>query len=104
MFNVGELKDVLEIHKIIKKPNKLGMKSKETIRLCKLRCKISYQSAKEYLSAERETKNQKVKFLIFSRRDIFLDNIVIYKGEKYDIKHINPFGNGFVELVCEVTR
>lgn len=104
MFNVGDLREVLEIHSVVKNSNKLGLKSKETKKLYKLRCKISYQSSKEYLSAERENESQTVKFLIFSRRNIFLDNIVIYKDERYNIKHINPFGNGFVELICEVKR
>lgn len=105
MFDYGELRDVLEIHKVIKKPNKLGIKSKETVLLYRLRCKKSVQSSNEYLAAERENESQKVRFLINSRRPIYLDNIVIYKGEKYDIKHINPYlDTSFVELICEVKR
>lgn len=104
MFNLGELKDVLEVYKELKVPNDLGMTSKELKRLYKLRCKRKVQSSKEYLSSNKEIESQTVKFLIFTRRSIYLDNIVIYKGEQYNINHIDPYGNGYVELVCEVKR
>ena len=105
MFNIGELKDVCEIHKVIKSSNRLGIKSNDTQKLYKLRCKIKYQSSNEYISSNRENATQTVIFLLFTRRSIYLDNIVIYKNEKYDIKHINPYGNtGWVELTCEVRK
>lgn len=104
MFNLGELRDVLEVYKVLKVPNDLGMTSKELKRLYKLRCKKKVQSSKEYLLADREAESEIVKFLIFSRRNIHLDNIVIYKDEQYNIKHIDPYGNGYVELVCEIKR
>lgn len=105
MFNLGELKEVLEIHKELKVTDKnTGMSSKEYKKLYKLRCKKTVQSSKEYLYANRETENETVKFLINSRRDIHLDNVVIYKNEVYDIKHISPYGNGYVDLICEVKR
>lgn len=105
MFNLGELKEVLEIHKELKVTDKnTGMSSKEYKKLHKLRCKKTVQSSKEYLYANRETEIAIVKFLIFSRRDIYLDNVIIYKDEVYNIKHISPYGNGYMDLVCEVKR
>ena len=51
MFNIGELKDVCEIHKIVKSANRLGIKSTDTQKLYTLRCKIKYQSSNEYISS-----------------------------------------------------
>lgn len=105
MFNIGELKEVLEIHKEVKVADKnTGMSNIELQKLYRLRCKKKVQSYKEYINANRETESQIIKFLIFSRRDIYLDNIVLYKNEQYNIKHISPYGNGYVELICEIRR
>ena len=105
MFNIGELKEVLEIHKEVKVADKnTGMSTTELQKLYRLRCKKKVQSYKEYINANRETESQIIKFLIFSRRDIYLDNIVLYKNEQYNIKHISPYGNGYVELICEIRR
>ncbi|MFR0019461.1 MAG: phage head closure protein [Paraclostridium sp.] len=105
MFNIGELKEVLEIHKEVKVADKnTGMSNTELQKLYRLRCKKKVQSYKEYINANRETESQIIKFLIFSRRDIYLDNIVLYKNEQYNIKHISPYGNGYVELICEIRR
>ena len=105
MFNLGELKEVLEIHSEVKTTDKnTGMSVKELQKLHRLRCKKKVQSSKEYINANRDMESQTVKFLIFSRRDIYLDNIVIYKNEQYNIKHISPYGNGYVELICEIRR
>lgn len=105
MYNLGELRDILEVHKVTKKyHDSTGISTNELQKMYKLRCKKKAQSTKEYLSANRETESEFVKFLIFSRRNINLDNIVLYKDEKYNIKHIDPYGNGYVELVCEIKR
>lgn len=105
MFNLGELRDILEIHREVKVTDEnTGMTSKGFKKLYRLRCKKKVQSAKEYLSANREIESENVKFLIFSRRNITLDNVVIYKNEVYNIKHISPYGNGYVDLICEVKR
>ncbi len=105
MFNIGELREVLEIHREIKTADKnTGMSINTLQKLYRLRCKKKIQSSKEYINANRETESQTIKFLLFSRRDIYLDNVVIYKNEKYNIKHISPYDNGYVELVCEVIR
>ena len=82
MFNIGELKEVLEIHKEVKVADKnTGMSNIELQKLYRLRCKKKVQSYKEYINANRETESQIIKFLIFSRRDIYLDNIVLYKND-----------------------
>ncbi len=105
MFNIGELRELLEIHKEVKVADKnTGMSVKELQKLYRLRCKKKVQSSKEYINANRDMESQTVKFLIFSRRDIYLDNVVIYKNEQYNIKHISPYGNGYVELICEIRR
>ena len=105
MFNIGELREVLEIHKEVKVADKnTGMSVKKLQKLYRLRCKKKVQSSKEYINANRDMESQIVKFLIFSRRDIYLDNVVIYKNEQYNIKHISPYGNGYVELICEIRR
>lgn len=105
MFNIGELRELLEIHKEVKATDKnTGMSVKELQKLYRLRCKKKVQSSKEYINANRDMESQTVKFLIFSRRDIYLDNVVIYKNEQYNIKHISPYGNGYVELICEIRR
>lgn len=105
MFNVGELKEVLEVCREVKKSNRLGIPSRDLKTLFKLRCKRTVQSSKEYLSANRETESQIVRFLVYCRRGIYLDNIVLYKHEKYNIVHINPYSDtGFIELICEVKR
>ncbi|WP_107602641.1 phage head closure protein [Clostridioides difficile] len=105
MFNIGELREVLEIHKEVKVVDKnTGMSTIGLQKLYRLRCKKKVQSSKEYINANRDTESQIVKFLIFSRRDIYLDNVVIYKNEQYNIKHISPYGNGYVELICEIRR
>lgn len=105
MFNIGELRELLEIHKEVKVADKnTGMSVKELQKLYRLRCKKKVQSSKEYINANKDMESQTVKFLIFSRRDIYLDNVVIYKNEQYNIKHISPYGNGYVELICEIRR
>lgn len=105
MFNIGELRELLEIHKEVKVADKnTGMSVKELQKLYRLRCKKKVQSSKEYINANRDMESQTVKFLIFSRRDIYLDNVVIYKNEQYNINHISPYGNGYVELICEIRR
>lgn len=105
MFNIGELRELLEIHKEVKVADKnTGMSVKELQKLYRLRCKKKVQSSKEYIFANKDMESQIVKFLIFSRRDIYLDNVVIYKNEQYNIKHISPYGNGYVELICEIRR
>ena len=105
MFNLGELREVLEVHREVKfTDKKTGMTSKEYKKLYKLRCKKKVQSSNEYLSANRKAKTQTIKFLINSRRDIYLNDIVIYKNEQYNIKHISPYNNGYVDLICEVKR
>lgn len=105
MFNIGELRELLEIHKEVKVADKnTGMSVKELQKLYRLRCKKKVQSSKEYIFANKDMESQTVKFLIFSRRDIYLDNVVIYKNEQYNIKHISPYGNGYVELICEIRR
>lgn len=105
MFNIGELRELLEIHKEVKVADKnTGMSVKELQKLYRLRCKKKVQSSKEYIFADKDMESQTVKFLIFSRRDIYLDNVVIYKNEQYNIKHISPYVNGYVELICEIRR
>lgn len=105
MFNIGELRELLEIHKEVKVADKnTGMSVKELQKLYRLRCKKKVQSSKEYIFANKDMESQIVKILIFSRRDIYLDNVVIYKNEQYNIKHISPYGNGYVELICEIRR
>lgn len=105
MFNIGELRELLEIHKEVKVADKnTGMSVKKLQKLYRLRCKKKVQSSKEYIFANKDMESQIVKFLIFSRRDIYLDNVVIYKNEQYNIKHISPYVNGYVELICEIRR
>ncbi|MGL5642205.1 MAG: phage head closure protein [Paraclostridium sp.] len=105
MFNLGELRDRLEIHEVTKKyHNGTGISTNDLQMMCKLRCKKKVQSSKEYLNANKEVESQTVKFLIKTRRDIKLNNIVLYKNEEYNIKNIETYENGWVELVCEVKR
>ena len=105
MFNLGELKEVLEIYSEVKTIDKnTGMSVKELEKLYKLRCKKKVQSSKEYISANRETESITVKFLVFSRRDISLEYIIVYKNEKYNIKHVYPYGDGWQEITCEIRR
>ncbi|SCI12730.1 Bacteriophage head-tail adaptor [uncultured Clostridium sp.] len=105
MFNLGDLREVLEIHSEVKTIDKnTGMSVKELQKLHRLRCKKKVQSSKEYINANRDTESQIIKFLIFSRRDISLENIVLYKNEKYNIKHVYPYGDGWKEITCEIRR
>lgn len=105
MFNLGELKEVLEIHNEIKTTDKnTGMSINTLQKLYRLRCKKKVQSSKEYINANRDTESQIIKFLVFSRRDIGLQNIVLYKNEQYNIKHVYPYDNGWIEITCEVRR
>ncbi len=105
MFNLGELKEVLEIHSEVKTTDKnTGMSVKELQKLHRLRCKKKVQTSKEYINANRDTENITVKFLVFSRRDISLEYIVVYKKEQYNIKHVYPFGDGWQEITCEIRR
>lgn len=105
MLNLGELKEVLEIHSEIKTTDKTtGMTINELQKLHKLRCKKIVQSSKEYIYASRDTESQTVKFLVFSRIYISLNYIVIYKNEQYNIKHVFPYNNGWQEITCEVRR
>ena len=105
MFNIGELRELLEIHKEVKVADKnTGMSVKKLQKLYRLRCKKKVQSSKEYIFANKDIESHILNFLIFSIRDIYLDNVVIYKNEQYNIKHISPYGNGYVELICEIRR
>ena len=105
MINLGELKEVLEVHSEIKTTDKItGMTVRELQKLYRLRCKKKIQSSKEYISANKDTKSQTIKFLLFSRRDIVLENIVVYKDERYNIKYVYPYGNGWQEITCEIRR
>lgn len=105
MFNIGELREVLEVHSEIKATDKItGMTVTELQKLYRLRCKKKIQSSKEYISANKDTESQTIKFLLFSRRDIVLENIVVYKDEQYNIKHVYPYSNGWQEITCEIRR
>ncbi|RDY29758.1 hypothetical protein CHL78_000890 [Romboutsia weinsteinii] len=105
MFNIGELKEVLEVYSEIKTTDKItGMTVRELKKLYRLRCKKEIQSSKEYISANKDTESQTIKFLLFSRRNIVLENIVVYKDEQYNIKHVYPYGNGWQEIMCEIRR
>lgn len=105
MFNLGELKEVLEIHSEVKTTDKnTGMSTKELRKLHRLRCKKKVQSSKEYISSNKDTESIYVKFLVFSRRDISLENIVLYKNEQYNIKHVYQYDDGWQELTCEIRR
>ena len=56
MFNIGELREVLEIHREVKVADKnTGMSVKELQKLHRLRCKKKVQSSKEYINANRDT-------------------------------------------------
>lgn len=105
MFNIGELREVLEIHKEVKVADKnTGMSVKKLQKLYRLRCKKKVLSSKEYINANRDTESITVKFLVFSRRDISLEYIIVYKNEKYNIKHVYPYGDGWKEITCEIRR
>lgn len=105
MFNLGELKEVLEIHSEVKTIDKnIGMSVKELQKLHRLRCKKKVLSSKEYINANKDTESITVKFLVFSRRDISLEYIIVYKNQKYNIKHVYPYGDGWQEITCEIRR
>lgn len=105
MFNLGELKEVLEIHSEVKTIDKnTGMSVKELQKLHRLRCKKKVLSSKEYINANKDTESITVKFLVFSRRDISLEYIIVYKNEKYNIKQVYPYGDGWQEITCEIRR
>ena len=105
MFNLGELKEVLEIHSEVKTTDKnTGMSVKKLQKLYRLRCKKKVLSSKEYINANKDTECIIVKFLVFSRRDISLEYIIVYKNQKYNIKHVYPYGDGWQEITCEIRR
>lgn len=105
MFNIGELREVLEIHSEVKTIDKnTGMNIKELQKLHRLRCKKKVQSSKEYINANKDMESQTVNFLVFSRRDISLEYFIVYKNEKYNIKHVYPYGDGWQEITCEIRR
>lgn len=102
MVDLGQLREVLEIHEVIRGyDEQLGVDDKVNNKLYRLRCKKSYVSAKEYTDSDRETTKEVLKFIVHSRRDITLDHIVIYKNKEYDIKFVKPSLEGFIEITCE---
>ncbi|WP_270940885.1 phage head closure protein [Romboutsia lituseburensis] len=99
-MNAGELREIIEIQEY-KEILVDGFTSKEYVTIHKLRAKKKTVSTKEYLTSNANTTKLTLKFIV-RKRDINSDNYVLYKNERYDIKHIHEFEDrAFIELTVE---
>lgn len=95
-----ELREIIEIQEY-KEILEDGVASKEYVTIHKLRAKKKTVSTKEYLSSNAQTTKLTLKFIV-RKRNIDSNNYVLYKNERYDIKHIHEFEDrAFIELTVE---
>lgn len=101
MIRIGELKDSIEIQtRNLVYDENYGVETETFETLYKLRAKMKTVSTKEYISANAETTNLRLKF-ICRNRNINSDNFVLYKNEKFNIKHVHIIDSSYMELTCE---
>lgn len=78
-----------------------GFPQKEFITIESIRAKKKTVSTKEYINASANSTKLILKF-ICRNRNITTNNYVLYKNERYDIKHIHEFEDRmFIELTVE---
>lgn len=99
-MDAGELREIIEIQEY-KEILEDGFASKEYVTKHRLRAKKKTVSTKEYLSSNAQTTKLTLKFIV-KKRNIDSNNYVLYKNERYDIKHIHEFEDrAFIELTVE---
>lgn len=100
MVDASELREVIEIQEY-KEVLVDGFASKEYVTKHRLRAKKKTVSTKEYIEAGSNSTKLTLKFIV-RKRDINSNNYVLYKNERYDIKHIHEFEDrAFIELTVE---
>lgn len=104
MINVGELKHSLIIQKVTKGEDENGFPTEIIEDIYKLRCKKKTVSTREYIGANREITVLTYKF-ICRKRKIDSDMYLVFKGNKFDIKHVHEFEDEmFVEITATVNN
>jgi len=100
MINAGELKNRLIIQKVTEGEDENGFPIEIIEDIYKLRCKYKTVSTREYIGANREITALTYKF-ICRKREIDSDMYVVFKGDKFDIKHVHEFEDDmFVEITA----
>ncbi|PGK45750.1 phage head closure protein [Bacillus cereus] len=99
MINAGELKNRLIIQQVTEGEDENGFPIEIIEDVYKLRCKYKTVSTREYIGANREITALTYKFLC-RKRKIDNDMYVLFKGNKFDIKHVHEIGEDFVELTA----
>lgn len=102
MIDSGELREVIEIQEL---EDELvdGFSSKTYVTKYRLRAKKKAVSTKEYIESVSNSQSTKLTLKFICRnRQITNDNSILYKNERYDIKHIHEFEDRmFIELTVE---
>lgn len=99
-MNSRELNEKIEIQEL-KEILDNGHTSKEYITICKPWAKKKTVSTKEYMSNDSSLTSLTLKFIV-RKRDINSDNYVLYKNDRFNIKHVHEFeDNKYIELTVE---
>ncbi|WP_144491960.1 MULTISPECIES: phage head closure protein [Bacillus cereus group] len=103
MINPGELKNRLIIQKVVTGEDENGFPIEIIEDIYKLRCKYKTVSTREYIGANREITALTYKFICRKREIDNKDMYVVFKGLKFDIKHVHEFEDEmFVEITATV--
>lgn len=101
MIDPGELKEKILIQKRYEVTDDLtGMPVFTYQDLFLLRAKKKTVTTKEFISSQKETTSLILKFIV-RKQDITSQNFVLYKNDRFNIKHVHEFDNTFIELTCE---
>lgn len=107
--NPGELNKKIQIVKITSADtNKNGFPLSSTEKIIR-NCfaKVSNTSGSEIIKANSEFAEAKKRFLIrYTDMEINTDMIVRYNGKDYDIRYINPYGDGkeYMEIWTDLSE
>lgn len=100
MINIGELRDKILIQgEEYYIDENTGIEVKGFNTKYTLRCKRKTISSKEFYQSNRATKEVTDRF-ICRKRDIGLDDVVVYKDKQYNITHINEIDLDFIEITA----
>lgn len=100
MIRHGELRESISIQRYVEETDDNGFPIERYETICTLRAKKKTVSTKEYISSQKETTSLILKFIV-RNRDITTKDYVLYKNDRFNIKHVHEFDNTFIELTCE---
>lgn len=100
MINPGELKNRLIIQKVVTGEDENGFPIEIIEDIYKLRCKHKTVSTKEYFGIMTPSFTVLTYKFICRKRPIDSDMYLVFKGDKFDIKHVHEFED---EMFVEIT-